>query len=87
MRRVSVALEPGGLLTVEALERNVGRNIIHGDRDEEVFRRTVTLSPDAAARLAYELVRERFKGEWSAEETFMNFCAERDIPYDEEESS
>ena len=59
---------------------------MHGDRDEEEFRLSVTVQPHAVARLAYELVREKFGGEWNGEKDFAAFCADRDIPVEEDGS-
>ncbi len=84
-RRVSAALDPDGTLTVSSFERDL-RARRHGDRDEEEFHRRVVVAEHAVARLAYELVRDRFGNDWRGDEAFASFCAERDIPFDDDQS-
>lgn len=84
-RTVSAALDPDGTLIVSSFERDLSTRI-HGDGDEEEFRLSIAVPPHAVARLAYELVREKFGGEWSGEKDFAAFCADHDIPVDEDES-
>lgn len=84
-RVVSIALETDGQLAIEAFERDL-RPRMHGDRDEEEFRNTLTVPAHAVGRLAYALARDRFKGEWSGEDAFRTFCIANDIPFEDEES-
>ena len=84
-RRVSAALDPDGTLTVSSFERDL-RARLHGDRDEEEFHRRVVVPEHAIARLAYELVRDRFRNDWRGDEAFASFCTERDIPFDDDQS-
>lgn len=84
-RSVSIALDPDGRLMVEAFDRDL-RARMHGDRDGEEVRATITVPAHAVGRLAYALACERFKGEWSGDEHFRTFCIANDIPFDDEES-
>lgn len=84
-RRVSAALDPDGTLAVASLERDL-RARLHGDRDEEECHPRVVVPAHVVARLAYELVRDRFGNDWHGKEAFASFCAERDILFDDDQS-
>ena len=75
-RTVRLQLQADGALRLHAYDKGATARLTF-DRDEYEF--WVTIPPDAVARLAFELLREKFAGRLQAVTEFRDFCKEREI--------
>ena len=75
-RTVQLQLQADGALRLHAYDRGATARLTFG-RDEYEF--WVTVPPDAVARLAFELLRDKFTGRLQAVTEFRDFCKSREI--------
>ena len=75
-RTVQLQLQADGALRLHAYDHGATARLTFG-RDEYEF--WVTVPPDAVARLAFELLRDKFTGRLQAVTEFRDFCKSREI--------
>ena len=75
-RIVQLQLQADGGVRIHAFDRGATAKLTFG-RDEYEF--WVTVPPEAVARLAFELLRDRFTGRLQAVTEFRDFCKAREI--------
>lgn len=75
-RAVHLQLQADGALRLHAYDRGVTAKLTFG-RDEYEF--WVTVPAEAVARLAFELLRDKFTGRLQAVTEFRDFCKAREI--------
>jgi hypothetical protein len=75
-RVVKLQLQADGGVRIHAFDRGATAKLTF-DRDEYEF--WVTVPPEAIARLAFELLRDRFTGRLQAVTEFRDFCKSREI--------
>ena len=75
-RTVQLQLQADGALRLHAYDRGATARLTFG-RDEYEF--WVTVPPEAVARLAFELLRDKFTGRLQAVTEFRDFCKAREI--------
>ena len=75
-RTVQLQLQADGGVRLHAYDRGATARLTFG-RDEYEF--WVTVPPEAVARLAFELLRDKFTGRTQAVTEFRDFCKSREI--------
>lgn len=75
-RTVRLQLQADGAIRVHAYDKGATARLTF-DRDEYEF--WVTVPPDAVARLAFELLRDKYAGRLQAVTEFRDFCKSREI--------
>ena len=75
-RRVQLQLQADGALRLHAYDRGATARLTF-DRDEYEF--WVTVPADAVARLAFELLRDKFAGRLQAVTELRDYCKSREI--------
>ncbi len=75
-RTVQLQLQADGAIRLHAYDRGATAKLTF-DRDEYEF--WVTVPAEAVARLAFELLRDRFTGRLQAVTEFRDFCKAREI--------
>src|SRR5262245_18174977 len=75
-RVVKLQLQADGGVRIHAFDRGATAKLTF-DRDEYEF--WVTVPAEAIARLAFELLRDRFTGRLQAVTEFRDFCKSREI--------
>jgi hypothetical protein len=75
-RKVHLQLQADGGVRLHAYDRGATAKLTF-DRDEYEF--AVTVPPEAVARLAFELLRDKFAGRLQAVTEFRDFCKSREI--------
>lgn len=75
-RTVQLQLQADGAIRLHAYDRGATAKLTF-DRDEYEF--WVTVPAEAVARLAFELLRDRFTGRLQAVTKFRDFCKAREI--------
>jgi hypothetical protein len=76
-RRVTLAVEASGSITLSAHEKGAAPEAAWGLDDEEV---TLSVAPDAVARLAAALAAEILKGGADAVTRLAEICETNDVP-------
>jgi hypothetical protein len=76
-RRVTLAIEASGSITLEAHEMGAGPDAAWGLDDEEV---TLSVAPGEVARLAAALAAEILKGGADAVTRLSEICESNDVP-------
>ena len=75
-RTVQLQLQADGGVRLHAYDRGATAKLTFS-RDEYEF--WVTVPPDAVARLAFELLRDKFAGRLQAVTEFRDYCKSREI--------
>ena len=75
-RTVQLQLQADGGVRLHAYDRGATAKLTFG-RDEYEF--WVTVPPEAVARLAFELLRDKFVGRLQAVTEFRDYCKSREI--------
>ncbi len=77
-RSIRLSIESTGALKIDA--HDMGPNVQQfWDHDDYEF--SVTVPPAAVARLAFELLKEKFAGNLRAVDAFKSFCEEHEVPH------
>jgi hypothetical protein len=75
-RTVHLQLQADGALRLHAYDRGATARLTFGREEYEFW---VTVPPEAVARLAFELLRDKFEGRLQAVTEFRDFCKSREI--------
>ncbi|MBI1213690.1 MAG: hypothetical protein GC190_19700 [Alphaproteobacteria bacterium] len=75
-RTVRLQLQADGAIRLHAYDKGATARLTF-DRDEYEF--WVTVPPEAVARLAFELLSEKYAGRLQAVTEFRDFCKSREI--------
>ena len=75
-RTVRLQLQADGAVRLHAYDKGATARLTF-DRDEYEF--WVTVPPEAVARLAFELMRDKYAGSLQAVTEFRDFCKSREI--------
>ena len=78
-RRVDLMLKDDGAIVLEGQDIGLGVEEIWGDSDYEYWTR---VAPPALAKLAFELLREKFAGRLDAVEVFRDWCQAHGVEHE-----
>lgn len=78
-RSVRLAIEEDGAIKMDAQDIGPTVTRIWGDDDYEFW---VRVPPASLAKLAFELLREKFVGQLSAVDAFRDWCTSHDIQHE-----
>jgi hypothetical protein len=78
-RSVRLAIEEDGAIKMDAQDMGPTVTRIWGDDDYEFW---VRVPPASLAKLAFELLREKFVGQLNAVDAFRDWCTTHDIQHE-----
>jgi len=75
-RTVQLQLQADGAVRLHAYDKGATAKLTFGREEYEFW---VTVPPDAVARLAFELLRDKYAGRLQAVTEFRDYCKSREI--------
>jgi hypothetical protein len=75
-RTVRLQLQADGAVRLHAFDKGAKASLTHSRAEYEFW---VTVPPEAVARLAFELLREKYEGRLQAVTEFRDYCKSREI--------
>jgi len=78
-RSVHLIIEDGGCIRLEA--QDMGTTVENGWGDSD-YEFAVRVKPASLAKLAFELLREKFSGQLGAVDAFRDWCKSHDVEYE-----
>jgi hypothetical protein len=77
-RSVHLAISATGAIVLDACDRGP---LVRQTFDKEDYEFGVTVTPGALARLAFELLKDKFAGDIGAVDAFRAYCEARGVPH------